>query len=107
MSTASGRDLGPGDSASHDDAMELEAAARAANLLGLWAAGLMELEPPHQEDYAQAVTRYANTHGDDDAILRKIAQDLAGAGLKLNEDQVRGKRDELLAIARGQVQAEG
>ncbi len=107
MSTASGRALGPGDGAGQGDDLELEAGARAARLLGLWAAGLMDLESPRQDDYADAVGRYAHAHGDEDAILRKIAQDLAGAGLKFSEDQVRGKRDEFLAISRGQVQSEG
>jgi len=107
MSIATGRELGPAEKVSHEDDLELEALARAARLLGLWAAGLMELEPPHQDSYAEAVIRYDHSHTGDEAILRKIAQDLAGAGLKVSEDQVRGKRDEFLAISRGQVQAQG
>jgi hypothetical protein len=37
-------------------------------------------------------------------VLRKVAKDLAGSGLKTTESQVRGKMDELLAVARGQIQ---
>jgi hypothetical protein len=107
MTTANEHELGPQGGAGHDQDQEQEAVTRAARMLGLWAAGLMGLESPHLEDYAEAVIRYAGAHADGEAILRKIAQDLTGAGLKFNEDQVRGKHDECLAVARGQVQAEG
>jgi hypothetical protein len=40
--------------------------------------------------------------GDED-VLRKVLGDLKGAGLATTEGEVRGKMDELLAIARGQV----
>jgi hypothetical protein len=38
-------------------------------------------------------------------VLRRVLGDLVGAGLKVTEGQVRGKIHELLAIARGQIQA--
>jgi hypothetical protein len=31
---------------------------------------------------------------------------LSGSGLKTTEDQVRGKMDEMMAVARGQIQDE-
>ncbi len=101
MTTGNGREDGA--DADREGAQEQQAAAKAARALGLWAAQLMGLESPHRDDYADAVIR----HGGEDAMARKIAQDLAGAGLKVNEDQVRGKHDEFLAVARGQVQGEG
>jgi len=107
MTTANDHEPDTQGGAAHDQALEAEAAVRAARQLGLWAAGLMGLASPHLEDYAEAVVRYAGAHADDEAILRKIAQDLTGAGLKFNEDQVRGKHGECMAIARGQVQAQG
>ncbi|MGI9170403.1 MAG: ATPase inhibitor subunit zeta, partial [Caulobacteraceae bacterium] len=42
--------------------------------------------------------------GDED-VLRKITQDLSGSGVTVREGEIRAKMDELLAIARGQVQA--
>ena len=107
MTTASGQEPGSAGKADHEEALEREAAGRAGRMLGLWAADLMGLEAPHQSDYAEAVIRYGGAHSGQEAIPRKIAQDLAGAGLKVSEDQVRGKRDEFLAVARGQLQAEG
>ncbi len=107
MTTPSGPDLGSAGKDDPEAALEAAAVARAARMLGLWAAELMGLDPARQADYAEAVIRYANAHTSGEAILRKIAQDLVGAGLKFNEDQVRGKHDEFLAISRGQLQAEG
>ncbi|MDR3508626.1 MAG: DUF1476 domain-containing protein [Caulobacteraceae bacterium] len=107
MTTFDEREQGQEAKFAHDQELEFKAAARRNRLLGLWAGGLMGLEDPHLEDYATAVVRYDLTHSNEDAILRKVAQDLTGAGLKVSEDQVRGKMDEFLAVARGQIQAEG
>jgi hypothetical protein len=88
-----------------EQALEFKATARRNRLLGLWAGGLMGLEDKHLEDYAAAVVRSEiNLPGDED-VLRKLAGDLSGAGLKVTEDQVRAKMDELQAVARQQVQA--
>lgn len=90
-----------------DDAMEVKATARRNRLLGLWAGALMGLEDQHLQDYAAAIVRSETAPPDDVDVQRKVAGDLLGAGLKVNEDQVRGKMDELQAVARGQVQSEG
>ena len=105
MTTFDEREQGLEGRFAHEQDLEFKAQARRTRLLGLWAAGLMGLEAPHMEDYASAVIRYEVAHPGEEAILRKVAQDLSGAGLKVSEDQVRGKMDELLAMARGQSQA--
>jgi hypothetical protein len=89
----------------HDENQEFKAAARRNRLLGLWAGGLMGLEGQHLEDYANAVVRTDFAQPGDADVLRKVAKDLSGSGLKVTEDQVMGKMDELLAVARGQIQA--
>lgn len=90
-----------------EEALELKATARRNRLLGLWAGALMGLENQHLADYAAAIVRSETAPPDDDFVQRKVAGDLLGAGLKVSEDQVRGKMDELQAVARGQIQAEG
>ena len=106
MQTSMGeRERGFEDKLADDDALELKATARRNRLIGLWAAGLMGLENQHLEDYAAATMRSTVTLPDDEDVVRKLARDLSGAGLKVSEDQVRGKMDELLAVARGQIQA--
>jgi hypothetical protein len=89
-----------------DEALEFKATARRNRLLGLWAGELMGLQEPGLTDYAAAIVRSEITHPDDEDVLRRICGDLAGAGLKdISEGQVRGKMDELLAVARGQIQS--
>ena len=107
MTSSDDRKGGSGRKAAGDDAMEVKATARRNRLLGLWAGALMGLEDQHLQDYAAAIVRSETNPPDDDDVQRKVAGDLLGAGLKVSEDQVRGKMDELQAVARGQVQAEG
>lgn len=104
MTTFNEREQGFEGKFAHDAELEFKATARRNRLLGLWAAGLMGLEGQHLEDYAAAIVRSEVTNPGDEDVLRKVAKDLAGAGLKTTEDQVRAKMDELMAIARGQVQ---
>src|SRR5271163_2738148 len=90
-----------------DEALEFKATARRNRLLGLWAGELMGLEEQNQQDYAAAIVRSEAAAPDDEDVLRRVTGDLAGAGLKVSEGQVRGKMDEFLAVARGQIQAGG
>lgn len=89
----------------YDETLEFKATARRNRLLGLWAGELMGLEDQHLADYASAIVRSEITLPDDGDVLRKVARDLSGAGLKITEDQVAAKMDELQAVARGQIQA--
>ena len=107
MTSSEDRKAAAAGKAAIDDAEELKATARRNRLLGLWAGALMGLENQHLQDYAAAIVRSETNPPDDDDVQRKVARDLSGAGLKVTEDQVRGKMDELQAVARGQVQAEG
>jgi hypothetical protein len=104
MTTFDDREKGFEGKFAHDAEVEFKAVARRNRLLGVWAGELMGLEGQHLDDYAAAVVRSDFLERGDDDVLRKVAKDLAGAGLKTTEDQVRGKMDELLAVARGQLQ---
>lgn len=106
MTTFNEREQGFEGKFAHDAELEFKATARRNRLLGLWAAGLMGLEGQHLEDYAAAIVRSEVTNPGDEDVLRKVAKDLSGSGLKVTEDQVRGKMDELMAVARGQIQDE-
>lgn len=107
MTSSDDRKSSSGRKVAAEEALERKATARRNRLLALWAGGLMGLENEHLEDYASAVVRSETAPPEDSDVQRKVARDLAGAGLKVTEDQVRGKMDELQAVARGQVQAEG
>lgn len=101
MSTFDEREKGFERKFANDQELEFRATARRNRLLGEWAAGLMGLE--NVEDYAKAVVKSDFEQPGDEDVLRKVTQDLSGSGLSVNEGEVRGKMDELLALAREQV----
>lgn len=104
MTTFDERERGQEEKFAHDQAQEFKATARRNRLLGLWAGGLMGLEGQHLEDYAAAIVRSEVVLPGDEDVLRKLTRDLTGSGLKVTEDQVRAKMDELQAVARQQIQ---
>ena len=86
---------------SADQDLEFRAQSRAARMLGEWAARKMDLE--NVEDYVRAVLRAELGAGGEGDVVRKVIQDLAGAGIEVRESEVRSKMDECLAIAREAV----
>jgi hypothetical protein len=95
----------PGEPRKLADDHESQVETRGGRLLGLWAGGLMGLEEDHLQDYAAAVAASERGQGDGDAPVQKVARDLTGSGLKISPDYVRGKMNEFLALARGQLEA--
>ena len=83
-----------------DQEQEFKAGARRNRALGEWAAGLMGLQEKHIAEYAQAVVKSDFEQPGDDDVLRKVFEDLKGAGVAITEGEVRMKMDELLAQAR-------
>ncbi|WP_369058967.1 DUF1476 domain-containing protein [Caulobacter sp. 73W] len=86
-----------------DAEQEFKAGARRNRLLGEWAAGLMGLATV--EEYAKAVVKSDFEQPGDEDVLRKVFEDLKGAGLAVSEGEVRQKMDELMAVAREQIRA--
>ncbi|HEY2708210.1 MAG TPA: DUF1476 domain-containing protein [Caulobacteraceae bacterium] len=86
-----------------DQEKEFQAQSRGNRMLGEWAAKKMGLE--NVEDYVRAVVRAELGAGGEDDVVRKVIQDLAGAGIEVRETEVRSKRDEFLAISRQQVKS--
>jgi len=79
--------------------------ARRNRLLGVWAAGLMGLSADAVEEYARAVVKSDFEQPGDEDVLRKVFKDLSASGTKITEGAVRGKMDELLAMARDAVKS--
>ena len=88
-----------------DQEQEFKAHARRNKALGQWAAGLMGLQAPHVEEYAKAVVKSDFELPGDDDVLRKVFEDLKGAGVDVSESAVRMKMAELLAQAREGVKS--
>jgi hypothetical protein len=104
MTTFDEREKGFEAKYAHDAEMQFKATARRNRMLGLWAGRLMGLEGRRLEDYIAAVAHSEFTERGDEEVLRKVAKDLSASGLKNTEDEVRGKMDEFLAVAREQIQ---
>lgn len=103
MSSLDEREKGFEKKFANDQEQEFRATARRNRMLGEWAAVLMGLE--NVDDYAAAVVKSDFEQPGDEDVLRKVTQDLSGAGLSVPEGEIRAKMDEFLAIARGQVRA--
>ena len=86
-----------------DQEQEFKATARRNRMLGEWAAGLMGLQGDHVSDYAKAVVKSDLELPGDDDVLRKVFEDLKGAGVTVSETDVRNKMGEFLAVARQQI----
>ena len=105
MTTFNDREEGFESKFAHDEELEFKATARRNRMLGLWAGELMGLAQANLDEYAAAIVRADVTEPNDEDVLRRVSRDLEGAGIAVTEGQVRGKMDELLAVARGQLQA--
>lgn len=103
MTTFDDRERGYEAKFAHDQDAEFKAEARRNRLLGLWGGELMGLEKAHLEDYAKAVAKAEVLRQDDEGVLRKVFEDLKGAGVQVSEGDVRMKMAELMAVAREQI----
>lgn len=105
MTTFDDREQGFENKFAHDEEVEFRAVARRNRLLGEWAAGLMGLSAEHVDEYARAVVKSDFEQPGDEDVLRKVWKDLSASGAKVTEGAVRGKMDELLAIARDAIKS--
>ena len=88
-----------------DQEQEFKASVRRNRALANWAAGLMGLEGDHIAEYERAVVKSDFEAPGDEDVLRKVFEDLKGAGVQVSEGEVRMKMAELLAQAREDVKA--
>jgi hypothetical protein len=86
-----------------DQEQEFKAQARRNRALGEWAAGLMGLTDKHVAEYAAVIVKSEVDQPGDDDVLRKVYEDLKGAGVTISEGEVRMKMAELMAQARESV----
>ena len=88
-----------------DQEQEFKATVRRNRALAQWAAGLMGLEGQHVDEYVRAVVKSDFEAPGDEDVLRKVFEDLKGAGVQISEGEVRMKMAELLAQARESVRS--
>ncbi|MFC3077201.1 DUF1476 domain-containing protein [Phenylobacterium terrae] len=105
MTTFNDRERGFEGKFALDQEQEFKASARRNRMLAEWAAGLMGLSGDSVAEYSKAVVRSDLQEAGDDDVLRKVFEDLKGAGVSVTEADVRRRMDELMAQAREQVRA--
>jgi hypothetical protein len=88
-----------------DQEQEFKASVHHNRALAQWAAGLMGLEGKNVDEYARAVVKSDLEAKGDEDVLRKVFEDLKGAGVQVTEGDVRRRMDELMAQAREEVKA--
>jgi hypothetical protein len=105
MTTFNDRERGFEGKFALDQEQEFKASARRNRMLAEWAAGLMGLSGDSIPEYAKAVVRSDLQEAGDEDVLRKVFEDLKGAGVSVTEPDVRRRMDELMAQAREQMRA--
>ena len=86
-----------------DQEMQFKIHARRDKLLGMWAAEKMGLTQAEAESYAKDVVRADFEEAGDEDVVRKLMGDLTGAGIDIDEAQIRAAIDEMTVAARRQL----
>ena len=89
-----------------DEAAEFKVMARRDKLLGLWAADLMGMSGADAEAYAKAVVIADLEEAGDDDVFRKVRADFDAKGVQRSDHQIRHQMEELIPVAREQLEAE-
>ena len=105
MSTFNEREKGFEKKFAHDADLKFKAEARRNKMLAEWAGAKMGITGAALEDYIKAVRRADLAEKGDDDVMRKVAKDLADAGVKVSEADLRKQMGEFLATAVDQVES--
>ena len=106
MSQFEGRKNAAENKFSHNKELEFKATARRNKLLGLWAAGLMELEGDAATAYARQVIESDFEEVGEEDVYRKVKGDLDEKKCEQSEHQVRKQMEDLMVEALEQIKAE-
>lgn len=87
----------------HDEEMRFRLLARRNKLLGQWAAQLMKLSSAEAEAYAMDVVRADFEEAGDEDVIRKLLGDLTGAGVDVDDAEIRRQLDFKTAEAKRQL----
>jgi hypothetical protein len=87
----------------HDEEMKFRAEARRNKLLGLWAAEMLGKTGAEANAYAVEVVKSDFEEAGHEDVVRKVAGDL---GSMASAEEIRGKMDELLRVAKDQLMKE-
>lgn len=89
----------------HDNEVDFKAVARRNKLLGLWAAGHLDLPEAERDAYAKSIVLADLELPGDEDVVQKILADFTAAGVTLTEKNIREELARLLPIAREQLRS--
>ena len=89
-----------------DSDFQFKVSVRRNKLVGLWAAEKMGLAGDAAEAYAKEVIKADFEEVGDEDVIRKLAQDFAGKGVAVGEDQIRAELAKAEDVAVDQLEAE-
>ncbi|MBJ6127067.1 DUF1476 domain-containing protein [Microvirga splendida] len=89
----------------HDEELRFKATARRNKLLGLWVAERLGKSGEDAETYARSVVLADFEEAGDADVLRKVRQDLEGAGRPVGEAELKDKVAQLNARAVEEIKA--
>jgi hypothetical protein len=89
----------------HDEELRFKATARRNKLLGLWAAERLGKSGEEAEAYARSVVLADFEETGDADVLRKVRQDLEGAGKPVGEVELKDRVTQLTARAVEEIKA--
>jgi hypothetical protein len=89
----------------HDEELRFKATARRNKLFGLWVAGRLGKSGDEAEAYAKSVVLADFEEAGDGDVLRKVRQDLEGAGKSAGDAELQAKLSELTGRAIEEIKA--
>ena len=89
-----------------DEELKFKATARRNRLLGLWAAGQMEIAGDAAQAYAREVVKADLAEPGEEDLFRKIRADFDANGVSQSDHQIRRMMAELMSEAIGQIESE-
>ncbi|MBV8939353.1 MAG: DUF1476 domain-containing protein [Alphaproteobacteria bacterium] len=90
----------------HEEELGFKINARQKKLLGLWAAQKLGRSGEEAEAYAKDIVLLSLESGEE-AVIRRLLADFAAAQVSATERMIRVEMDQLLSVARTQVQQGG
>jgi hypothetical protein len=90
----------------HDEELRFKVFARRNKLLGLWAAGELGLSGDAADAYAKTVVAADFERPGDEDVLEKVRGDFAAKGVAISDHVLRVKMDELIDVAKNQIEQE-
>lgn len=106
MATFEDRDRAFENKFAHDNELQFKVMARRNKLLGLWTAAKLGKSGEEADAYAKEVVLADFEEAGDNDVLRKVAADLAAAGVSTNEAEIRRQMEALLDDAKKQIMQE-